>query len=320
MKKFALACAAVAALGGIAFWWASSEPAPTATSASDGAARGWVGHPGATGRHTGSAPNALGDNPQASRSGGDPFLSADLRFLLEGLLLEAGEAGSPTELKQRLAALVPRHFPAAFVVRAQALAERYVDYRVALGALKGPLDPRDPQAVRQAMEARQQVRERHFSAEEFEALFGQDLALDRYTVARLEIERNAQLSPAQQALALREAELAFTPEQRIQRAQASAHVVVAAETASFDARATSEAERFDQRRQQHGEAAAQRLAQMDQEERHWQGRLALYAAALTQAAPPAELGDLRNRLFTESEQLRLEGALAARAQLSTKSR
>jgi lipase chaperone LimK len=316
VKKLALACAVVAALGGAAYWWAAQSAAPPGAAANatrtgdERQAAGGFESPPASGNGTALAHSGV-------RAGEDPFLSADLRFLLEGLLLEAGDAGSPAELKRRLAALVPRHFPAAHAVRALALAERYVDYRVALGSIKPPADPRDPQAVRLAMEARQKVRERYFSGEEFEALFGQDLALDRFTVARLEIERNEQLTPAQKQAALRQAESEFTPAQREQRALAQAHVVVAGETARFDADGIADAERYAQRRQQHGEAAAQRLAHLDQEERQWQARLGQYAGALGQGLPPAELAQLRGRRFTEAEQLRLEGALAARAQPST---
>ena len=319
MKKLAIACAVVAALGGVAFWWAAQSAAPLnarANAIAAGSERLAAGGPAA-----GSAGGvSVGQASGGVRPGEDPFLSADLRFLLEGLLLEAGEAESPAELKRRLAHLVPRHFPAAHAVRALAIAERYVDYRVALGAIKPPADPRDPQAVRQAMESRQRVRERHFGAEGFDALFGQEVALDRFTVARLEIERNEQLTPAQKQAALRQAEDEFTPAQREQRALAAAHVVVAAETARFDAEGVADAERFAQRRQQHGEAAAQRLAQLDQEERQWQARLAQYAGALGQGLPPAELAQLRGRMFTEAEQLRLEGALAAHGQPSTYAR
>ena len=130
----------------------------------------------------------------------DPLLAEGLRDTLEALLQEAledGGASDPAALKQRLAGLVGKHFPAALAARALALAERYVDYRVALGQLRPPKDPTDPGALREALEARHQVRRQFFDGPEHDALFAREAELDRYTLARLEIERNPNLTPAQ---------------------------------------------------------------------------------------------------------------------------
>ena len=56
--------------------------------------------------------------------------------------LDAGDATTPEE-PARLSQLVRKHFGADLATRALALAERYVDYRVALGTLKAPR-PDDP--------------------------------------------------------------------------------------------------------------------------------------------------------------------------------
>jgi lipase chaperone LimK len=264
----------------------------------DGASAAWAGH----------RPNA---------AAGDPFLTRGLRQTLEEMLLEAtagGDIGDPASLKKRLAALLPRYFPAEHAARAAALAERYVDYRVALGALKPPADPNDPRALRAALEARQQVRERYFNTEEYGALFAQEAQLDRFTLARIEIERHSGLSPAQKQAALQDAERELSDEQRAQRANAVAHVAVAAQTAVFDAQGTSDSERYAQRRAQHGDAAAQQLAQLDREERDWQARLNDYAGAKASHASPEQLQQLRQQLFSAQEQLRIEAALAARPQ------
>lgn len=242
----------------------------------------------------------------------DPFLTADLRHQFEEMLLEAGEAGNPAELKQKLAALVARRFPPALATRAMALMERYVDYRVALGRIATPADTSDPRALRAALDARQRVRERYFSPEEYEALFAQEAELDRFTLARLEIERNPDLTPAQKLAAQREAEHELGEGQRLLRANAVAHIAVASQTAAFDAGGVSEQERHAQRRAQYGDSAAQQLAQLDHEERDWQARLSRYAAAQGLKSSPAQLQQLRDQLFTAQEQMRIEGALAAR--------
>ena len=65
-----------------------------------------------------------------------PFLTPDLRYQIEAMLLDAGDATTPEELKLRLSQLVQTLSP--IWPPGAGLAERYVDYRVALGTLKAP--------------------------------------------------------------------------------------------------------------------------------------------------------------------------------------
>ncbi len=110
--------------------------------------------------------------------GRDSFLTRELRNTLEALLLEAGDAADPATLKQRLAALVGRHFAPDLATRALAMAERYVDYRVALGQLRAPADLKDPRAMRSALAQREQLCVASiFDGEEYEALFAHEAEL-----------------------------------------------------------------------------------------------------------------------------------------------
>lgn len=306
------AIAAVLALGaacGLVWWLWQAGGAGGAGSAQPLTGMEARAHAGA-GRA--QDPPAPAQPTQAAAGSRDPFLTAELRHQFEEMLLEAGEAGDPAALKQKLAALVARRFPAALAPRAMALMERYVDYRVALGRIAAPADASDPRALRAALDARQRVRERHFSPEEYEALFAQEAELDRFTLARLEIEHNPGLTPAQKLAALREAEHELGQGQRALRSSAVAHIAVASQTAAFDAGGVNEQERYAQRRAQYGDGAAQQLAQLDREEKDWQARLSRYAAAQGQNSNPAQLQQLRDQLFTAQEQMRIEGALAAR--------
>ena len=246
----------------------------------------------------------------------DPFLNSQLRLTFEAILLEAGTAATPELLKQRLATVVPRYFSPELAARALAMLQRYVDYRVALGKLAAPADASDPGSLRQAMEARQYIRERYFSPEEYNALFAQDTALDRYTVARLEIERNGQLTAKQKQAALQDTQAELSQAEQAARGEAVAHMGVADQTAAFDASNLSAQERYEQRSRAYGDAAAQRLATNDQQERDWQTRLGQYAHAATGQSDPVQiqrLRQLREQLFTSQEELRLDAALAGRA-------
>ena len=241
-----------------------------------------------------------------------PLLVHGLRDTLEALLMEAGDASDPATLKQRLAALVNQHFPAALATRALALAERYVDYRVALGSLRAPQDLTDPRALRDALEARHKVRLQFFDDAEYDALFAREADLDRYTLARLEIERNTQLSPEQRAQALQAADNELSAERRAERSAATQHMTAAAQTAAFNASNADERTRYAARSAQYGPAAAQAMAQLDREEQHWNQRLDQYSQARAQQGEGPGLQQLRQQLFSPEEQQRIDAALALR--------
>jgi lipase chaperone LimK len=309
----AAACAAAALLA----WHAGTPATPPAAAQ---AARALPAAPAqgaapAPARAMDSSPFATRSQATATQEGGaDPLLADGLRDTLEAMLLEAGETDDPAVLKQRLAALVGKHFPAAYAARALELAERYVDYRVALGQLHAPQDPADPTALREALQARLDVRRQFFSDAEHAALFAREDDLDRYTLARLEVQANTQLSPRQREQALRAAEAELPEDRRAARRASTAYLDVAAQTAAFDAQNADAYTRYAARQAQYGDAAAQALAQLDRQEQDWQQRLAEYSQA--QAASRADspgLAALRQRLFTPEEQLRLNAALALRA-------
>ena len=192
------------------------------------------------------------------------------------------------------------------------MAERYVDYRVALGQLRAPADLKAPRALRSALAQREQLRRQHFQDEEYEALFAHEAELDQYTLARLEIAHNPALTAQQKELALREAQAGLSPERQAERAGATLHVAVAQQTQQFNAQGTDERTRHATRSAQYGEEAARALAQLDRDETDWQNRLDQYSQAQAQTTDSAALQQLRQQLFTPQEQQRLAAAQAVR--------
>ena len=89
-------------------------------------------------------------------------------------------------------------------------------------------------ALRNSLNARERLRERYFAPEEYEALFERESALDRGTLARLEIQHNTGLTERRKARALKDAEAELPPEQRADRAHAVAHLAPAAQTQDFE--------------------------------------------------------------------------------------
>ena len=304
----ALVCAsAVLAVGG---WWLAPQESerPATHSAMQLAAGAAVRAPRDNWEGL-----ALSGAAAQSPAGADPLLTPGLRDELEAMLLEAGDVSDPQALKQRLAELVTRRFGDALSTRALALAERYVDYRVALGELKPPQDATDPRALRDTLQARDALRRQYFDEPEFDALFADEQALDRYTLARLEIERNPDLTAEQRRQALAGTETELAPQQRAERAQSVVQEDVGAQTAAFNAAGTDDRTRFTERSARFGDDAAQRLAQLDAQDRDWNARLDDYARAQASQTDATGLARLRDSSFTPQEQLRLEAALALRA-------
>lgn len=316
MRKGALALVACALLGA-GTWWMQPDSTPQEAMASGTNPPGplWTAAPRSTGQPGGLT--TPGHTATGKGSEADPLLQPGLRDALEALLHAAGDAPDPQTLKQRLEGLVGQHFPAALATRALALAQRYVDYRVALGQLRTPTDLTDPRALRDALEARQKVRLQYFDGDEYDALFAQEMTLDQSMLARLEIERNSALTPEQKRSALQATEAMLDPAQQALRAEAVVHVGVAQQTAAFNAQGVDDATRHALRSAQHGDEAALRLARLDQEERDWNTRLDQYQQAQSRSQDAARLQQLRTQLFSPEEQLRIEAALALRNQPAT---
>ena len=321
-RTLAGVCVALAAATAAVVWWLA--PQQTLPGAVDQRMQTGTAAVPLGGEIRGQPTRPMDDSFFAARRAADSTQSADpllvdgLRDTLEALLMQAQEGGAtdPAALKQRLAALVGQHFPAALATRALALAGRYVDYRVALGQLRTPQDLTDPHALRESLEARHKVRQQFFDGAEHDALFAREADLDRYTLARLEIARNTQLTAEQRAQALRQADSELPEARRAERAATTEHMNAAAQTAAFNAQNTDERTRHAARSAQYGETAAHAMAQLDREEQHWQQRLDQYSQAQTQnqaqQGDGAALQQLRQQLFSNEEQQRIDAALALR--------
>ena len=290
-----LAAVAVVVAAGVA-WWQLSEPETPAVAASS--------VPPATNPAAAEASAiALRNNSHAP----DPLLTPDLLRIFEQMLNDS-QARDKEGLMAEMRAKIDKYLPPEWRVRGLGLLERYIDYRNALEALPAA-SIGDPAGLRRILDARAGIRARYFAPEEVEGLFGAEEKFDRFSVEKLEIERNKDLTPEQKREALAQTEKNWlTPEQLADRAATTAQLGVAEQTAALEARGASPQERFAERSQQYGYEAAQRLATLDQQEQDWQSRLSRYAAA-----DEATRAQLQAQLFTPQEALRLQAALEVRA-------
>lgn len=239
---------------------------------------------------------------------------------VEDLIGDAIGSGSirtdPHGFRERLAARAKAHFPPELAESAIAFLNRYVSYLESLDALNLSSAKSDVAALRSLFDARKALRESFFAPEEYNALFAREDRLDRYTIARMEIEANAKLTAEEREQALANAANELTPEERAERKNWQLHLTAQSQTALFDSKQVGDEARFEARKTEFGEAAAQRLAELDRSERDWQSRLAQYEQAQRDAKRGAlsneQLNATRDQLFNAQEQLRLEAALAMR--------
>lgn len=251
----------------------------------------------------------------------DPTSSTHIE--IESMITDVlGENGidDPATFKRKLLGLLRAKYPPDYVARMEGLVGRYADYRVALGDLKPAGDPNDPDALKATFEARRQLRMRFFDSAEYLTLFAAEDRLDRYTVERLAILRDGTLSEADRTSRLAAAETHLTADERAARTDMMQGQAAVEQTAAYEAQGTDTGRRFNERKAQWGTAAAERLAQLDDEQAAWNARLDRYADAerRQQAGQlsASELAALRSQLFTPQEQLRLSGALALRNERS----
>lgn len=245
-----------------------------------------------------------------------PSFARTVEDLLGDVLGSANLRDDPMGFRERLAARVRAQFSPELAAAAIAFMNRYVNYLESLNAFNLPSQANDVSALRHVFETRKGIREAHFSAEEYEILFARDDRLDRYTIARLEIQADAKLTAEQRNEALTRAANELTPEERRERAASQLPLALQRQTESFDAAQVSDEARFATRAREHGEAAAQRLAELDREQRDWDARLTQYEQAQRAtregAMTEAQLTALRDRMFNEQERLRLDAALVIR--------
>jgi lipase chaperone LimK len=252
----------------------------------------------------------------------DPTSSThiEIESMITDVLGENSLDDNPAVFKQKLLGLLRAKYPPAYVARMEGLVGRYADYRVALGELKPAGDTTDPDALKATFEARRQLRMSFFDSAEYLTLFASEDRLDRYTVERLTILRDRNLSDSDRAARLAVAETHLSTDERAARAEVIQGQTAVEQTAAYDAQGTDTGRRFAERKAQWGTAAAERLAQLDDEKTAWNGRLDRYAEAerRQQAGQlsASELTALRSQLFTPQEQLRLSGALALRPDTS----
>ena len=201
----------------------------------------------------------------------------ELRRLFDYFLARLGER-SPARIREDLLQWLLQQPQLDAAARADVIAlyDRYVELQRASAALGNSGDSStDLQRLRA-------LRERELGRELAQAWFGEEQDYAAQTLARLAVARDASLDPSVRAQRLAEIDASLDPSQRAARSDSTDFQNAVAQSRQFDAAAASAAQRAEQRRLRWGDAAAVRLAELDQQEASWQLRLQAYAQAREQ--------------------------------------
>lgn len=295
----------VAGLGGAAWWWGHGS-----TGVADADARPaqadlpWIR---ATASTESDAPPDASSLDAATRQA---LLSPEVMRMVKDALGHAEGDDRATRLAHARQALLQR-FPAHVRPMVLNLFDRYVSYQEALLASGAPREG-DLDAWRRHLARRNELRRAHFSAEEITAFWADESRAEAHLLGRMTVLAAPGLTDAEREAALQQIEAqSFAPEEVAARRASVQPLSSLKQTQAFNAQQVPEAERFAQRAQEMGAEAAQRLAQLDQQDADWQRRLAQYADA-----PVADRAALAETLFSEGERRRLDGAMGLRAEQS----
>jgi len=242
---------------------------------------------------------------------GNLVASIGVRRVFDYFLSTLGEEDLDT-IKARIAAHLVEKLPPEAARQAWRLLNNYLDCQHALSEL--PLQSRDAKGVRAAMKQRQQLRQVWLGAEVADAFFGFEDALDNFTVARMEIMENPNLSDAekQRQVMMLEQNLPAPILEAKQRLLAP--VEVGKRVAALRESGASEVEVRALREQTFGAEAAARFEQLDEERAQWDARYEHYsqrradilASGLAEQDQQREIERLQQQLFDELEVRRVQ--------------
>lgn len=245
-------------------------------------------------------------------------ITRGVRHVFDYFLSATGEE-SPDLLLKRLRAYFRHKLPPGAAAEAGRLLDGYLAYKKGRAGLQG-ITPSgsgqvDIAAVREQMRQVQALRLQFLAPEVIAAFFGEEDLYERYTLARLEILQNSQLT-----LQARAQQLAAAEEQLPAELRESIQVIsqvqdLQALTQDWQRRGGSPAELRQIREQLVGAEATGRLEVLDQQRAAWDSRMSAWFSEraavlgnrnLDEQDRQGQLEALRAQRFTTAERQRVE--------------
>lgn len=193
---------------------------------------------------------------------------------------------------------------------------RYLDYRAVLAELTAPAAPQESVAYFQNIYSQtQNLRQKHFSQDEIQGLFGTEDSYHHYTLNRLAILENKKLNEAEKAKQLQALFQSLPQDWQENLEQIATLDNLRQLTSEIKARKGSAEELRQMRLNLVGSDATERLEQLDQQRQNWQNRSTQYLAereqilksGLSDSAKQQSIQSLREHMFQQQqERLRIQ--------------
>jgi len=234
-----------------------------------------------------------------------------LRRLFDYYLVLLGETDLPGIRTLLHDDLLRRQLDPPLIDEVMTSFDRYTRYQQAAVALANQPGLSMDQQLTQVTALRRQM----LGDETADAFFGDEQRQQRHNLQRLAIQSDQNLSPAEKSRRLQALDDAMPAAAQEAQAQTSLGSTVQAQTDAFDASQTDADTRHAERAQLFGDAAADRLQQLDQSRMQWQARLDAYTqqsqaiqtdSTLTSAQQQAALQQLLTSSFHGGEQVQVQ--------------
>lgn len=211
----------------------------------------------------------------SATTAGELVLDGNIRNCFEYFITQMGEK-SLTVIDQQVRQHLATILPARAAQQATDLWQRYLKYREAEGSIQVAGKNSDPDHLQRVFNALNELRQQYFKPLEIEALFGDEMTYNQYTIDRINIIENKALNANQKAEQLKQrfAQLPLDLQKNIQ--DISKLQDLRDLTKQLKANNGTQAQLRQMREQLVGAAAADRLEQLDQSRASWQNRIDSY--------------------------------------------
>lgn len=255
-----------------------------------------------------------------------------LRRLFDYFLSALGEENEAV-VYARVESYIRSHTPEPAASQAMKIFDQYIAYLKAIPAIEKRYGNLQLQATKNgeldlSVVAQQQqdvakLRQQYFNKNTITAFFGAEDAYDDYSIAMVKINQDKQMSDAQKEAAKQDY-ISRMPDNATKAniAQQANLEELISRTEQMQAKGATAEELYNMRRELVGAPAAARLAQVDQQDAHFDQRFKQYQAQkqqlLSQNADKAQaqtqINQIEQQLFNETERKRLAGYAALQQQ------
>jgi len=256
------------------------------------------------------------DGRLAVDAGGHLIINGDVRSLFDYFLAAQGE--EPLErIESRIRAYIQNHLQAPAADEAQALLTDYLALLQALAALDAPAEQPSLNSTDIAQQLQQISALRHawLTPQVAAAFYGEDEEYDQFSLQSLVIMGDGQLNQQQQLARIQQLQNELPGELNAALQQSQQILTLDRANQQLQQEDASAQELYSMRQQLVGDAAADRLAELDQQRQVWQQRLqswlqlrsaTLQDPRLSDGDKEEQLTQLRNQHFLLTERNRVQ--------------